>query len=87
MKELMEQMGQKPEQMQDSDVQAKLEVLKELHEMATKLLAGDLEESEEMPMDMEKVEVMAEDQEGLEEGLDMAQKVLKKKEDLTGDFY
>jgi hypothetical protein len=81
MKELMEQMSMQEEpemDMQDSDLESKMEVLKQLHEMMSDILGGDLDEMDEM----EKVEIMAPDQEGLEEGLSMAQDFMKKKDDL-----
>lgn len=97
MKELMEKMamqgrGNEMDEMpENNDIQAKLEVLRELHEMATQLLGSDMESGEgmdEMPEeDMESVLVSAKNKEGLEEGLDVAQNVLGDMSKNTGDFY
>lgn len=97
MKDLMEQLSMNKDKEspdhESGELEAKMEVLKQLHQMASDLLGGDLDSMdeapeimEEMPEDMEQVSVMAEDEEGLEEGLDVAKKLMKKKES-TGDFY
>lgn len=87
MKELMEQMAMQDEDMMDqpngSDLESKMEVLKQLHQMMTDVLGDDLDSD---PMEMEKVEIMAPDEEGLEEGLDVAQQMMKKKES-PDDLY
>ena len=84
MKELMDKMAMNDsdDSMEHEDIEAKMEVLRELHQMMTDVLGQDLNQPE-----MEKVEVMAEDEEGLEEGLDMAKDLMKKKDESTGDFY
>jgi len=81
MKELMEKMSMQEEpemEMEGSELESKMEVLKQLHQMMSDILGNDLDDMDEM----EKVEIMAPDQEGLEEGLDMAQDFMKKKDDL-----
>lgn len=68
---------------EDSSLEAKMEVLKELHDMMSQILEGDLdsmgqpEEEESM-----EVEVKAEDPEGLQKGLETAQKLMDKKNKL-----
>lgn len=73
LKKMMAKKGQ-PEKMDDSAIQAKLDVIKELLEMAHSAMGnkmkGDMDE-------MHKVSVMAPDQEGLEEGLDVAHDALE----------
>ena len=118
----MDKLAMKKDMMSESgDVESKMQVLKELHEMAMNLLEGDLHSPMEDDMDygmdydmkdkmMDEystedtmdyasdygmkdkmmdseygmkdgmgVSVSAEDEEGLEEGLSMAKKMLKKK--------
>ena len=95
MKKMAMQDQEMPDMPEDNDLQAKMEVLKELHDMASQLLGEGLEspEEEEMeegmedPESMEKVSVMAKDKEGLEEGLDTAQSILGKMSKNTSDFY
>lgn len=84
MKELMEKLSMQEEpDMESSDLESKMEVLKQLHQMMSDILGNDLDGMG----DMEKVEVMAPDQEGLEEGLETAQELMKKKDDLTNSLY
>lgn len=93
MEEMMKQMamqGEADEMGEGSDLAAKMEVLKQLHQMASDLLAGDLDSDPTdvpgLPVDgMEKVEVMAPDEEGLEAGLEKARELVKKK-DLTDEL-
>ena len=95
MKKMAMQDQEMPDMPEDNDLQAKMEVLKELHDMASQLLGEGLdspEEEEEVdeiedPESMEQVTVMAKDQEGLGEGLDAAQSVLGNMAKKTGDFY
>ena len=58
----------------DMDADAKMQVLQELREMAMDMMGSRLKDK--MPKEMHGVEVMAPDKEGLEEGLDMAKKIL-----------
>ena len=86
MKELMDQMAMQDDdsmEHESGELEAKMEVLKQLHQMASELLSGEMDQ----PMDdMEKVEVMASDEEGLEAGLEKAQELMRKREDLTDDL-
>jgi hypothetical protein len=56
----------------DASMEAKMEALKELREMASKAMSDDMDE-------LQKVSVMAPDKEGLEEGLEKAREMLGKK--------
>lgn len=105
MRDLMEEMQEKEDSpLDNNELQNKLEVLKELHEMATELLSDDMDsykeeeeegEEEEAPDmedmmemgDIEEISVVADDEEGLEEGLDAAQDLLKKKSKLSKRPY
>jgi hypothetical protein len=85
MKYLMDMMEDKAAAVDPSDVDAKMEVLRELHDLATSLLSGDLEadmtdemQEDAMLMPMNKVTVAAPDEESLEEGLEKAKDVLGK---------
>ena len=87
MKDFMDKMAMHEDEgmgHESGELEAKMEVLRQLHEMASELLAGEMDGP--MP-GMEKVEVMAPDEEGLEEGLEKAQELMKKKDDLTDDLY
>lgn len=72
MRKLMDMMKQHQDQMSDKDVQAKLEVLKELIEMA------DGKEGQDYKDGLDKVTVAAPDKQGLKEGLKKAQDMLEK---------
>lgn len=56
----------------DKAKMAKMEALKELHGMASKAMSDDMDE-------LQKVSVMAKDKDGLSEGLEKAQELLRKK--------
>lgn len=86
-KMMMAKMGKKDDNL-DPKTEAKLEVLKELKEMAMEAMGEDMSrykdmdmEDEmmdcEMPEGMEKVTVAAPDKEGLMEGLDKAEDLLE----------
>jgi hypothetical protein len=75
MKELMEKMMDKKKEGKKADKKAaKMDVLKNLHEMASGMMGDKLSE-------MKKVTVAAKDDEGLEKGLEKAKEMVKKKED------
>jgi len=91
MKDLMKMLAEKDDSMEGQGelspemIQAKIDVLQELLQEATM-------STEQSMMDgMQKVEVMAPDEQGLEEGLEMAEKVvggdipMVSKEDLDED--
>lgn len=87
MNEIMDKMGmmhnEPSEAPESGELEAKMEVLKQLHEMMSSILEGDLNDMG----GMEKVEVMASDEEGLEQGLDKAQELMKKRDDSEEDIY
>jgi hypothetical protein len=56
----------------DMKKSAKMSALKDLHSMVSKAMSDDME-------NMQKVSVMAEDDEGLMEGLEKAEELLEKK--------
>jgi hypothetical protein len=71
MKDLEKLMAKKPEgKMDKAAVQAKMDVIQELLEMAQEAMAGRVKGGMD---EMQKVSVMAPDKESLSEGLDMAQ--------------
>jgi len=87
MNEIMDKMGmmhnEPSEAPESGELEAKMEVLKQLHEMMSSILEGDLNDMG----GMEKVEVMASDEEGLEQGLDKAQELMKKRDGSEEDIY
>lgn len=71
MKDLMEMLSKKKKSKKsDKDKDAKMEVLQNLHKLASEMMGGD------MLGEMKKVTVAAQDQEGLQEGLDKAKSLL-----------
>lgn len=63
--------------------EAKMSVLKELRKMASEMMGGDFKKGmDEHMAGMQKVSVAAPDKEGLKKGLDKAEELLDKKEDM-----
>lgn len=60
--------------MSEQEIQAKMDVLMELMDMAKQALGSKVKSGMD---EMQKVSVMAPDKEGLEEGLDKAQEILE----------
>lgn len=81
-KKLMEMMekGPKPKKLGESDLKAKMEVLKELHQMATQKAGESVKEG------LSKVTVAAPDKEGLKEGMEKAQELLESPEELDPEM-
>lgn len=76
-RKLMEKKGA-DEEMDPNYKQSKMQVLKDLHDEMSKMMAGDLH-------GLKKVTVAAPDQEGLQEGLAKAQDLMGKGEHLDDD--
>lgn len=78
LKKMMAKKAGKSEEMDQTAIEAKLDVIKELMEMAHAAMAGKVKGGLD---EMHKVTVAAPDAEGLEEGLEMAEDVVGEKED------
>lgn len=79
MKKVMKMMDEKKSsKMSANDIQAKKDILKELLGMADEAMKGKLGEG----MKGMKVSVMAKDEEGLEEGLEKAEALVKERQDM-----
>lgn len=79
MKELMEMLAKKggsEEGMDDSRIQAKMDVLEELKQMASGQAGEGIKQG------MQEVSVMAPDKEGMVEGLEMAQQMAEAGEEM-----
>lgn len=70
----MQKLAKKDEPAKDHKYEAKMQVLNELRDMAMGMM-GDKVKGK-LPGSMEKVSVMAPDQEGLKKGLDMAKSII-----------
>jgi hypothetical protein len=63
----------------DQEKQAKMEVLKELVQMAQEMLGGKVKSGMD---EMNKVSVLADDKDGLKEGLEKAQEIVEEQPEL-----
>lgn len=81
MDELLKKLATKGQpKMSEQEVQAKMEVVKELLEMAQSAMADGVKGDMDSMMAPKSVEVSAPDKESLSEGLDMAKDLIESKE-------
>lgn len=74
MKHMLDKLAKKQPEQKDVHAEAKMQVLNELRDMAMGMLGSKLKDK--MPHEMHGVEVMAPDQHGLKQGLELAQHAL-----------
>lgn len=82
LKKMMMKKADKAPEMDQAAIEAKLDVIKELMQMAQATMAGKVKGGLD---EMHKVTVMAPDQEGLAEGLDKAEDVVDEAPEMESD--